>query len=516
MKAPAPKFLKAGTHGSLTLLLAILLLAGALRLINITQPLLGHHSWRQTDTAAVARNFVEERYSILHPRIDWRGTSSGEVECELPIYQLALASLYEVLGVHESLGRILSLILSLSTLIGVYLLATRVASTSVGLWAAFFFAVLPMPVYFGRAVMPEALLLAACTYAVFWFLRWADSGSLWLLLLSAIALAVACLIKPPTLYLGLPLAFLAFRKYGVRAFTRLELWLFAVIVLGSLALWYVHAHDLKVATGLTFGVWEYGSDKWGNWSLLGTWAFWNKVFIERIPGELLAFLGLPLLILGLIRKPHRVEEKVFSLWLVGTLVFIVVVANGVFVHDYYLLPATVPVCYFLGKAASWGLEKDGGPARWVRVSCAICVVGVVVASLLNYGRWLRQESPAASSAFQLARVASRKLPNGALIIAVDKDNPMILYYSHRKGWHSSPDDLTEGFVADRVAEGAGYILGVHGDFAGDNETRRLHQLLERHEVVLNNGSFFIVKAAFRGAPAAPSSEANGRVSASEL
>ena len=137
-------------------LLAISLLAGGLRLIHVTRPLVGHHSWRQADSAAVARNFVEEQYNILYPRIDWRGATEGHVECEFPIYQFILASIYRIAGVHEVIGRLLSIAFSLATVYGVYRLSALVATPSTGLWAALFYAVLPMPVFFGRALMPES------------------------------------------------------------------------------------------------------------------------------------------------------------------------------------------------------------------------------------------------------------------------------------------------------------------------------------------------------------------------
>ena len=59
------------------ILLAVFIVAGSLRLVNLTAPVLGHHSWRQADTAAMARNFVEERFNILYPAIDWRGATRG-------------------------------------------------------------------------------------------------------------------------------------------------------------------------------------------------------------------------------------------------------------------------------------------------------------------------------------------------------------------------------------------------------------------------------------------------------
>jgi hypothetical protein len=44
-------------------------------------PLLDHHSWRQADTASIARNFYRERLNILYPQVDQRGARQvGYVE----------------------------------------------------------------------------------------------------------------------------------------------------------------------------------------------------------------------------------------------------------------------------------------------------------------------------------------------------------------------------------------------------------------------------------------------------
>jgi 4-amino-4-deoxy-L-arabinose transferase-like glycosyltransferase len=481
------------TKKTLYILLAIILLSGALRLVGIQHPLLGHQSWRQADTAAMARNFVQERFNILYPRIDWRGNTTGEVECEFPIYQFMLASLYALFGVHESLGRLLSVFFSLLTIPGIYLLGKRIARPSVGLWAAFFFAVLPLPLFFGRAVMPEALLVAACTYAVLLFLHWYDNGSRLALFASAVVLALACLIKPPTLYLGLPLAYLAFRKHGLRAMLRPELWLFAALVVASLAGWYYHAHQLKEMTGLTFGVWEYGSDKWGNWDLVGSWDFWERILMTRIFANVLSYAGLPLLLIGLIRRPVSTEERVFSLWLLGMGVFTVIVARGVFVHDYYLLPAAIPVSYYLGKTTAWALDRDKRPARWLQVIVGILILATTIISLDTYRTWLGQEDPADWPAYQVAQLARRELEPDALVIAVDKGNPLMLYYARKKGWRSFPPDLTPGFVKALSSAGAEYILGVHQDFAAFGAEDHRDRLLARHATVVDNGNVFIVK-----------------------
>ena len=57
-----------------------------IRMFELKEPLIDKQAWRQTDTAAVARNFFEEDINILSPRVDWRGNGTGEVEMNFPLF----------------------------------------------------------------------------------------------------------------------------------------------------------------------------------------------------------------------------------------------------------------------------------------------------------------------------------------------------------------------------------------------------------------------------------------------
>ena len=61
-----------------------------LRSINLQSPIVGVHSWRQADTAAMARHFAIEGTPIWLPQIDWAGAGKGYVECEFPLFPLRL------------------------------------------------------------------------------------------------------------------------------------------------------------------------------------------------------------------------------------------------------------------------------------------------------------------------------------------------------------------------------------------------------------------------------------------
>jgi 4-amino-4-deoxy-L-arabinose transferase-like glycosyltransferase len=179
-KRPVPSRVR--RFSPLVVLAAILLLGLTLRLIHLTAPLLGHHSWRQTDTAAIARNFVEEKFNLFYPRVDWRRDSSWEVESEFPAFTFLTACAYRVFGIHEWIGRAIAIAFSLLGIFFWHRLVRLLAGETTALWSAFFLAILPLPVFFGRAFMPESLLLASLAGGLYFYNRYDRSGSwAWLL-----------------------------------------------------------------------------------------------------------------------------------------------------------------------------------------------------------------------------------------------------------------------------------------------------------------------------------------------
>ena len=51
----------------------IVLIGLFLRLVNINAPVLGVHSWRQADTASIARNFLSNNFNFWQPQVNWSG-----------------------------------------------------------------------------------------------------------------------------------------------------------------------------------------------------------------------------------------------------------------------------------------------------------------------------------------------------------------------------------------------------------------------------------------------------------
>src|SRR3989304_1883280 len=218
----------------------IIFLTIVTRVYHITFPVIGWHAWRQSDTATIARNFFYNGFNILYPQINFNGNGTGYVESEFHIYPFIVSLLYAVFGVEDMIGRIVSVIFSMFTVYGIYLLVKKIMNEDIALWSSFIYAILPLNIFYGRAFMPEAAMLMCSVYSIYFFSEWIDKENKTLtpnpsphgegrndkvishishsfsLKQSNLVLikyfipawlftVLAILIKLPTLYLGLPL-----------------------------------------------------------------------------------------------------------------------------------------------------------------------------------------------------------------------------------------------------------------------------------------------------------------------
>ena len=90
-------------------LIFIFLISFFLRTYRIDNPVADWHSWRQADTAAVARNFATEEFNILFPKAhNFFKQNPNDLDNpnryflnEFPLYNAAVALIYKFFGVKE-------------------------------------------------------------------------------------------------------------------------------------------------------------------------------------------------------------------------------------------------------------------------------------------------------------------------------------------------------------------------------------------------------------------------------
>jgi Dolichyl-phosphate-mannose-protein mannosyltransferase len=461
-------------------LLLILLVAAGLRLQYITAPLLDAHRWRQVDTAAVARAFYEGPMNPLKPEANWGG-AHGYVESEFPLLSLLVSVLYKLFGVSETWGRLVVVVFSLATVALVYVLARDLIDHPAGLAAAFLVAVSPGAVFYGRAFMPDTLMVCFSVGAILGFSRYLAQGSRRALLAGSASLALAVLVKLPAVIVAAPLVVMVWKQRRWAALRDRRLMAALVVPAVLSVAWYWHAYQLYRETGLTFGVfgttktyppdvapgpWITAFSKWSSWDLLTSWSFYETL-ISRLwllhltpPGLALAAIG----ILLLRRVPGRV---IVDSWFLAMLMFMLAAGYGQMGHDYYQLPLVAICAFYFGAAARNAFDADwiasaiGPGLRW-QVAVAAVLGAVASLAFVNsrvIDRHFRPESPDVRM-LRAGQAIAAAAEDGALIVVVDDygvNSPMLLYFAHARGWSLDADTARADAVRGLTSKGARYF-----------------------------------------------------------
>src|SRR3954451_7284192 len=166
------------TGAATKLVIVICILAVAVRLIFINQAYVDHWSWRQSDVAAIARNFLQNGFRFAYPQIDWAGNAPGYVGTEFPILPFIAAICYRFAGVHEWIGRTQALILFAVSLPFFFLLVREVLGSTAAVWATFFYSFAPVNIFAGRSFMPDVPSLSLAIVGLYLFLSCMEHRSL--------------------------------------------------------------------------------------------------------------------------------------------------------------------------------------------------------------------------------------------------------------------------------------------------------------------------------------------------
>lgn len=452
------------------ILLLILILAFGLRLYRIDNPLADWHSWRQVDTASVTREFVTKGIDLLHPTYhDLSNVPSGMDNpegyrfVEFPIYNGLHAILVKYIGVFplEVWGRLVTIFASVISTFFIFAITKKYAGVAAGLFAAFFYAVLPFSIYFGRTILPDPLMTASFLGSIYFFISWIDtpkdkkSFGILYFLTSLVLAAVSLLLKPFAGFFLLPIAAISYQAFGLGIFKKWQLYIFAALALLPLVLW--RWWMLQFPEGIPTNAWLFNG---GNIRFTGAFFYW--IFAERIGKLMLGYFGAGILALGLFAllqdewlKPLRKSKSaIFFAFLLSAIVYLVVVARGNVQHDYYQIPIVPAICMILGigSAFVWNPLKDFNRLA-SRVLLSSFIILTTVFSWYYVRDFFNINNPSLVSA---GLAVDRLTPKNAKVIALYDGDTSFLYQTRRHGWASLQNSLPE-----MIKKGAEYLVIVN-------------------------------------------------------
>ena len=438
-----------------------------LRSIQVWMPITGIHSWRQADTAAMARHFHLSETPIWLPQIDWGGASAGYVESEFPLFPYLTSQLYQVFGIHEWLGRCVSIFCSGLTIWLIIRLGRRWFNPTAGWWGGMAIAVAPLGVYYGRSFQAEALMLLCAAAALECHSFWSNQKSKWGLILSWLFFTTAALIKViPLLWLGLPLllvqltpaprepaeALRATAQKLFKLFRSLGFWIYCGTSIAIVAAWYFHAYHLGEASGLSFGFWGEDSDR-SNIGLILNLSSWLNLTI-RIGIRVLCVIGIPFLILGGIRSWSTGGGRIALGGLIGLLVCTIATMRSSTVHEYYQFPLLLFTSPLIGLGwDSWQKQRYGRLiwavlGLWLMISMGVLSIDYWAVERRQSRTWM-----------PLAQTIRNELPAKTRIITVTGPDPTLLNLARRQGWLIDSRKITPSRLKELKQAGASHLAG---------------------------------------------------------
>lgn len=424
------------------------------RAATFKSPLLDHHGWRQADTAAIARNFVEERFNPLYPQVDWRGAQpNGYVATGFELSAVIVAAIATMTGFHPEIGRLVSSIAFIASALLVWSIVRRRYGDVAGAGATFLYAFgFPLALYMERAFMNEALLIAlslACLATTQRYL--ASGGAGWWVVTIALG-ALIGITKPTYLVIVAPVAGLFIEARGWRALRSPALWALPVIAIGAVALWYRHMHALSLTTNLSFGLFNKIFDA----EIVFSGSFWLRI-ARRLFRDVLGPVGIVMLVAGLwlAVKQRRWCELLGA---AGFVAYLVAVPGGNLAHDYYQL-VLMPVAPLLaGLAISRWHERLAATRGPSRAAVAVSVVLMVAAlstfvRLSSFHSWFYYDPPDITLCETGAALGT---PADRVVVMLDVGDPKYLFCMNRKGWLFDRLESTVFRVGDAWQKGARY------------------------------------------------------------
>ena len=353
---------------------AFLILGGAiLRGVDLTDPPLDFHAWRQLRSASIARAIYYEHSPDVDPVLREKAIQLGRFEdLEPTIFEHIVAFSYQGVG-QEFLwiARLYAVLFWIFGGIGLSLLARRFNLQYGALVSLAYFLFLPFAVIVSRSFLPDVLMTSIFIWSIYALLRWIETDK-WIWSLSAgVISGIAVLLKVFAVY---PVAFVAIlfvlTKNGwKRVFLKPQVWVSAAIMATIPGLYYLELMQGSASAYLQGWVFSFTN------LLLDPWFYirWAAALQRTV---LLPFVLVSLSGLFLTRGLPRV--LLIGLWL-GYLFIGLSVPSVIISHDYYqsiLVPIVAISLAPLADLVVRRLARAGHLARYGSIIAAMATITI--------------------------------------------------------------------------------------------------------------------------------------------
>ncbi len=425
----------------------------------------GPHTWRQCHTLAVARNFHQESMNILRPRVDKRNDTSGVTGMQFPSYEYLVALGYKILGEHNFIHRILSLLLTFLACIAMYRIGIAIfRSEFVGIAGAAMLPWSPDLFYHSANALPDVLALTAGLWGVALAVQYRITRHISTIFWSGGLILLGALTKVQYLSFGLPILILFYQDRRRREIGKTEYRLFlelSSLVLMLTASWYIYARELRRTSGLLdFGLhFNPVSDFVEGLSIL------RQNLLSDLPELYLNYASFALMLVGLIhfvsRRWRNSEWSLVAIFWGSTLALYHILELGQMKdHAYYAMVYLLPLMLLAMNGVKVVADRLNKRIVWLLIA-----VMPVIAYARMHQRWTGDQKyvPLALYDNEERKNFVSQIPDGLCIVGPDISGSIYYYYLEREGFgFADQAELeNEDHLKSMIDKGATILISDH-------------------------------------------------------
>jgi len=500
------------------LLVMVILVVLSVRLVTINTPSIKWTAWKEIDYLYISHNYWKQGFDFLHPEVGWPAEPPRVTEMEIPLVPFTAALFYKMFGFNAYTVRAVTFLAFLLMMIYTFKLAKREIGTFAGIVASFVAGVLPLHHPFGKFLFTEPSMIAMSVVTLYYFAEWVDHERRkdWFLAFLALTLTIA--LKLEGLYLFLPIAWVAFRKYGWEIKRYKNLMILIALALVLPIIWYRYAYYLENTGAHLFGIFK-GHDKSQTLSMLSNIRWYRTMAGRIINGILGGYYGTALLVVGLIVAAWLRKSGLFFAYLAAVVIYFALVAEGNIDAPYRQLPIIPSISVFVAFGAQALVALGISIFRNIRRSYVnnknyhstvwACLVLILIIPLLNYRIIFAQDNPWHWDRWGWAREIDKYADNQSELIVVGEYSkhvggydlsPVLYYYSNLQGWSLTPVDWNMAKIDSLRKKGATLFVVVppYSDPTAVNYRPEkspnllIEELMLKHRVLYADQGFIIL------------------------
>jgi 4-amino-4-deoxy-L-arabinose transferase-like glycosyltransferase len=422
-----------------TCVLLIFALGIGFRILDITNPPLGEHSWKVLSSASYTRGLYYQMLPTADPILLQKAVALMPWHDEPPITEGLVALSYLLVGgEHLWIYRIWTMLFWVIGGMGLFTLVRRMTSVDGAVVALGYYMLLPFGNSTTRAFLSEPLMIMWIILALYAIYRWVEKPNWKWAILAGVLCGLAVLTK---VFAVFPLApafiLVVLTAYGFRrTITNPQFW--AIVVLAGVipSAFYIFPQ---------FGL---GSDYISTWVLPYTRRLLDISFyiewLHQLNGNFnLAIVLTAIVSVSILEKRWR--AMCIGLW-IGYLLLGATVPELIYSHIYYSLPLVAIIAISLGPVSSSFLGKLRDQGRiWHILAIGACLVAV------GYSVFMSRKYVVAVDYHQKAQQweeLGQNLPPGSVIGLLDDYGSPLIYYGWKKiSWYPYSWDQDMGAMA---------------------------------------------------------------------